>query len=34
MKTLMDDVLFEQGGTVVHMLKKFNTGSAAERKPE
>jgi serine/threonine-protein kinase RsbW len=34
MKTLMDDVLFEQGGTVVHMRKKFNTGSAAERKPE
>jgi serine/threonine-protein kinase RsbW len=34
MKTLMDNVLFEQGGTVVHMLKKFNTGSAAERKPE
>jgi serine/threonine-protein kinase RsbW len=32
MKTLMDEVRFEQGGAVVSMRKKPNAGSAAERK--
>ena len=32
MKALMDEVRFEKGGTVVHMCKKSNAGSAAEKK--
>jgi serine/threonine-protein kinase RsbW len=32
MKTLMDEVRFEQHGAVVHMRKNANAGSAAERK--
>ena len=32
-KTLMDEIRFEQGGAVVHMRKKPNAGPAAERKP-
>ena len=34
MKTLMDEVSFEDGGTVVHMRKKSNVGSAAQRRAE
>jgi serine/threonine-protein kinase RsbW len=30
MNALMDEVCFEKGGAVVHMLKKSNAGSAAE----
>jgi serine/threonine-protein kinase RsbW len=30
MKTLMDEVRFEKGGTVVHMCKKSNRRSAAK----
>ena len=33
MKTLMDDVLFEEGGAVVTMRKKSNASSAERRKP-
>jgi hypothetical protein len=33
MKTLMDEVCFEEGGAVVMMRKKSNTGSVEERKP-
>jgi serine/threonine-protein kinase RsbW len=29
-KTLMDEVCFEKGGTVVHMRKKSSAGSAAK----
>jgi len=32
MKTLMDEIRFEQGGSVVYMRKKPNAGAAAERK--
>jgi serine/threonine-protein kinase RsbW len=32
MKTLMDEVSFEGGGTAVHMRKKSNVASAAQRK--
>lgn len=32
MKTLMDEVRFEQGGALVYMRKKPNAGSAVERK--
>lgn len=32
MKTLMDEVSFEEGGTVVMMRKKSNTNSVEERK--
>ena len=32
MKTLMDEIRFEQGGAVVYMRKKPNAGPAAERK--
>ncbi len=32
MKTLMDEVGFEQGGSVVHMRKKPSAGPTAERK--
>ena len=31
-KTLMDEVIFEQGGSVVHMRKRANAGSDATRK--
>ena len=34
MKTLMDEVDFEQGGSVVHMRKRANAGSDASRKPQ
>ena len=34
MKTLMDEVDFEQGGSVVHMRKRANAGSDATRKPQ
>jgi len=30
----MDEVEFEQGGSVVHMRKKANAGSDAMRKPQ
>jgi serine/threonine-protein kinase RsbW len=33
MKTLMDDVLFEEGGAVVTMRKKSNASSAERTKP-
>ena len=33
MKTLMDEVSFEEGGAVVMMRKKSNTNSAEQRKP-
>ena len=33
MKTLMDEVSFEEGGAVVMMRKKANTSSAEQRKP-
>jgi anti-sigma regulatory factor (Ser/Thr protein kinase) len=33
MKTLMDDVLFEEGGAAVTMRKKSNASSAERRKP-
>ena len=33
MKTLMDEVSFEEGGSVVMMRKKSNTNSAEQRKP-
>ena len=33
MKTLMDDVSFEEGGAVVMMRKKSNANSAEQRKP-
>jgi serine/threonine-protein kinase RsbW len=32
MKSLMDEVRFEQGGAAVYMRKKLNAGPAAERK--
>jgi serine/threonine-protein kinase RsbW len=32
MKTLMDEVSFEKGGTVVRMWKRSNAGSIAQRK--
>jgi serine/threonine-protein kinase RsbW len=32
MKTLMDEIRFEQGGALVFMRKKLNTGSAADKK--
>lgn len=32
MRAFMDEVTFEEGGTVVHMRKKSNDGSAASRK--
>lgn len=31
MKTLMDEVRFEQGGAVVYMRKKPNDGSVADQ---
>ena len=34
MRTLMDEVDFEQGGSVVHMRKRANVGSDATRKPQ
>ena len=34
MKTLMDEVDFEQGGSVVHMRKRANADSDATRKPQ
>jgi serine/threonine-protein kinase RsbW len=34
MKTLMDEVSFEEGGAVVMMRKKSNANSAEQRKPE
>lgn len=34
MRALMDEVEFEQGGSVVHMRKKANAGSDAMRKPQ
>ena len=34
MKTLMDEVSFEEGGAVVTMRKKSNASSAEERKPQ
>lgn len=33
MKTLMDEVSFEEGGAVVTMRKKSNASSAEQRKP-
>ena len=33
-KTLMDEISFDQGGAVVRMRKKSNTGSAAQRRAE
>lgn len=33
MKTLMDEVSFEEGGAIVMMRKKSNTSSAEQRKP-
>jgi serine/threonine-protein kinase RsbW len=33
MKTLMDEVSFEEGGTVVMMRKKSNASSVGQRKP-
>ena len=33
-RTLMDDVDFEQGSSVVHMRKKANAGSDTARKPQ
>jgi serine/threonine-protein kinase RsbW len=34
MRTLMDEVHFEQGGSVVHLRKRANAGSDATRKPQ
>ena len=34
MRTLMDEVHFEQGGSVVHMRKRAKAGSHATRKPQ
>jgi serine/threonine-protein kinase RsbW len=34
MKTLMDEVCFEEGGAAVMMRKKSNASSAEERKPQ
>ena len=34
MRTLMDEVDFEQGGSVMHMRKKANSGSDTTRKPQ
>jgi serine/threonine-protein kinase RsbW len=34
MRTLMDEVHFEQGGSVVHLRKRSNAGSDATRKPQ
>jgi|SRR5215470_17813875 len=34
MRTLMDEVHFEQGGSVVCMRKRANAGSTATRKPQ
>jgi len=34
MRTLMDEVDFEQGGSVVHMRKKANSDSDTTRKPQ
>jgi serine/threonine-protein kinase RsbW len=34
MRTLMDEVHFEQGGSVVHMRKRANGGSDTTRKPQ
>jgi serine/threonine-protein kinase RsbW len=34
MRTLMDEVQFEQGGSVVHMRKRANAGSDTTRKPQ
>jgi len=34
MRTLMDEVHFDQGGSVVHMRKRANTGSDTTRKPQ
>jgi serine/threonine-protein kinase RsbW len=33
-RTLMDEVHFRQGGSVVHMRKRASTGSGTERKPQ
>jgi anti-sigma regulatory factor (Ser/Thr protein kinase) len=33
-RTLMDEVDFEQGGSVVRMRKRANTGSDTARKPQ
>jgi serine/threonine-protein kinase RsbW len=34
MKTLMDEITFEEGGAVVMMRKKSNASSAEQRKPQ
>jgi len=34
MRTLMDEVQFEQGGSVVHMRKRANAGPGTTRKPQ
>ena len=34
MKTLMDEVQFERGGSVVHMRKRANASSGTTRKPQ
>ena len=34
MKTLMDEITFEEGGTVVMMRKKSNANSVEQRKPQ
>jgi serine/threonine-protein kinase RsbW len=33
-RTVMDEVVFEQGGSVVHMRKRANAGSGITRKPQ
>jgi serine/threonine-protein kinase RsbW len=33
-RTLMDEVYFDQGGAVVHMCKRANAGSGTVRKPQ
>ena len=32
MKTLMDEISFDESGTVVHMRKKSNVGPDAQRR--
>ena len=34
MRTLMDEIQFEQGGSIVHMRKRANAGSETTRKPQ
>jgi hypothetical protein len=34
MKTLMDEITFEEGGAVVMMRKKSNASLAEQRKPQ